>query len=65
MQVLLISLFDAPVFLAFSAAMQSFIIFFFSAGVLPSDLPAPVTCCWCGEDADAGLVPPVVGDSAA
>ena len=65
MQVLLISLLEAPVFLAFSAAIHSFIIFFFSAGVLPPDLSALVTCRWCGEDADAGLVPSVVGDSAA
>jgi len=65
MQVLFISLLEAPVFLAFSAAIQSFIIFFFAAGVLPSDSSALVTCRWCGEDADAGLVAPVAGDSAA
>lgn len=66
MQVLFISLFDAPVFFAFSAAMQFFVIFFLSAVVvLPPDLSIPVTCCWCGEDADTGLLPCVAGASVA
>lgn len=54
-----------PLFFAFSAAMQSFIACLLSLGVLPLDWAALVTCCWCGEDADAGAVPFVVGASTA
>ena len=65
MQELFISSFDIPLFFAFAAAMQSFIIFFCSADAAPLGLAPLVASCWCGEDADAGALPLVAGASVA